>query len=296
MALGGFVSPQAQADYDAVYDRGFAALPEPDEQYDVPTSFGTARVYRFGAGQAPMVLLHGRAGTTVMWEPNLAAFVDRGPVYSIDLIGEAGRSKQTVAIRTPEDQAAWLAEVFADLKLDGVHLVGYSFGGWLAANFAARAPQRLASLTLIDPVQTLAPFPAALLLRSALAVIPGVSRWGRPAFMHWISDGAEVDPDDPVASVIEEGMRTFRVGLPTPKVLTDDQLRSMTVPTLALIAGRSVIHDGRRAADRARQLLPDVRSELWPAATHAIAGESADEVNKRVLEFLAEIDDREETR
>ncbi|WP_306364062.1 alpha/beta fold hydrolase [Nocardia sp. CC227C] len=291
MTLGGFTSPQARGEYDSVYDRGFSALPAVTEQRDVPTAFGTARVYRFGEpGPAPMVLLPGRAGTTIMWEPNLPAFVTRGPVYALDLIGEPGRSVQTAPIRNAEDQAAWLDTVFTTLALRDVHLIGYSFGGWLAANLAVRAPDRIASLTLIDPVQTFARFPIPLLVRSALNLVPGIRRWARPSFLAWIAGGAEVAEADPVATVIDEGMRTYRIALPTPVLLSDAQLRGMTVPVLALIAGRSVIHDGQRAATRASDLLPDARVELWPTATHAIAGESAAEVNARVLEFLAEIE------
>lgn len=288
MSLGRFVSPEARVEYDAIYDRGFAALPEPSEQHDVRTAFGTARVYRFGeAGPAPMVLLPGRAGTTVMWEPNLTAFAARGPVYTVDLIGEPGRSEQTAPIHDAADQAAWLNAVLAALDLHDVDLVGYSFGGWLAANLAVRSPERLGSLTLIDPVQTFAAFPLSLLFRTAMASIPGIRKWGRPAFLSWISGGTEVPVDDPVASVIDEGMRTFKIVLPTPRVFTDEQLRGVEIPVLALIAGRSVIHDTRRAVDRAENLLPNARVELWPEATHAIAGESPSEVNARVLEFVA---------
>ncbi|GLY71603.1 alpha/beta fold hydrolase [Amycolatopsis taiwanensis] len=297
MTLGGFISPQARVEYDTAYDRGFATLPAPVEQHDVPTAFGTARVYRFGEpGPVPVVLLHGRAGTTIMWKPNLPALAARGPVYAVDLIGEPGRSEQTAPIRNAEDQAAWLDTVFTTLALRKMHLVGYSFGGWVAANQAVRAPDRLASLTLIDPVQTFARFPASLLVRTALTLVPGIRRRARSSFLAWISGAAEVAEDDPVATVINEGMRTYQIALPTPTLFTDAQLHGVTVPVLALIAGRSAIHDGRRAATRARELLPDGRVELWPAATHAIAGESATEVNARVLEFLAEIEQRGHVR
>lgn len=293
MAVSTFVSTQARAEYDAVYDRGMAALPAPTGQHDIATAFGTARVYRFGgSGATPVVLLPGRAGTAVMWEPNLASFAARGPVYALDLIGEPGRSEQTAPIRGPADQAAWLDAVLGALESPAAHLVGCSFGGWLATNLAVRAPGRVASLTLLDPVQTFARFPLALLARTALALVPGARRWARPALMRWFSGGAEVASDDPVAVVIEAGMRTFRIALPTPAVFTDAQLRSIAVPVLALIAGRSVVHDARRAAARARDLLPDARVELWPSATHAIAGEAAAEVDARVLAFLAEVERR----
>ncbi|WP_156755956.1 alpha/beta fold hydrolase [Actinokineospora pegani] len=289
MQIGRFRSPEHRAAYDAAYDRGLAALPPPTGRHDITTGFGTVRAYRFGdPGPEPAVLLPGRAGTAAMWEPNLPALAARGPVYALDLVGEPGRSAQTAPIRGAEDQAAWLSQALTELEVSRAHLVGYSFGGWLAANLAVRAPERVASLVLIDPVHTFARFPLALLVRSALTTVPGVRRWARPSFLRWIADGAEVAADDPVAALIDEGMRTYRTALPTPMPFTDDQLRSLRVPVLALLAGRSVMHDARRATDHAR-LVPDIRAELWPSATHAIAGESAEAVNDRVLAFWAEV-------
>jgi pimeloyl-ACP methyl ester carboxylesterase len=291
MKLGGFTSPRAKREYDAVYERGLAALPERTGQRDITTAFGTARVYRFGTGAAvPAVLLPGRAGTAVMWQPNLAAWSRRGPVYAVDLIGEPGRSEQTAPIRDGADQARWLTATLEALGHETVHLIGYSFGGWLAANHAARGAAGLASLTLIDPVRTFGELPVSMLLRTALALVPGVRRWGRPAFVRWIAGGAEVAPGDPVAAVIDAGMRTYRIGLPPPELPADERLRSIGVPVLALIAGRSVIHDAGKAAARARALLPHAQVEVWPGATHAIAGESATAVNERVLKFLDEVD------
>ena len=42
-------------------------------------------------------------------------------------------------------------ELLDVLELDRVHLVGYSLGGWIAAEFAVFYPKRLRSLTLIVP-------------------------------------------------------------------------------------------------------------------------------------------------
>ncbi len=65
-------------------------------------------------------------------------------------------SVQTRALVDGADQAAWLDQVLArvleEAAVPKVHLMGHSFGGWSAANYAARHPRRLASLTLVDPV------------------------------------------------------------------------------------------------------------------------------------------------
>lgn len=57
------------------------------------------------------------------------------------------------------------------------------------------------------------------------------------------------------------------------------------MPVLALIAGRRVIHNARRAAESARRLLPRGQVELWEEASHAISGECADLVVDRAHRF-----------
>jgi pimeloyl-ACP methyl ester carboxylesterase len=49
------------------------------------------------------------------------------------------------------DTSQWLDDVLAALDLDRAHLVGLSYGGWLALNQARRSPDRLASITSVDP-------------------------------------------------------------------------------------------------------------------------------------------------
>lgn len=80
MSISRFRSPQARADFEAVYRTGMDALPKPVATHDLPTRFGSVRVYRFGEhDEHPMVLLPGRASTSIMWQPNLAAFAERSP-------------------------------------------------------------------------------------------------------------------------------------------------------------------------------------------------------------------------
>ena len=47
----------------------------------------------------------------------------------------------------------------------------------------------------------------------------------------------------PVAALISAGSTDFKLRTPMPKLFTDDQLRTLDIPVLALIAGRSVIHN-----------------------------------------------------
>ncbi len=109
--------------------------------------------------------------------------------------------------------------------------------------------------------------------------------------LSWIAGGADVDDSLPEAALISAGSTDFVLRQPLPTLFTDEQLRRSDVPVLALIAGRSVIHDAARAAARARRdLLPLGQVELWPDASHAMNGEFADEIARRAHRFWDEVD------
>jgi pimeloyl-ACP methyl ester carboxylesterase len=288
--LGAFVSDAAFERFLATYRDGMAQLP-PFSLTDVPTAFGTVRVYRFdGPAGTPVVLLPGRNASTPMYRTNLPSLLQRRTVYSVDLLGEAGLSVQARPLTGAADQAAWLDETLVGLGLERVHLLGVSIGGWTAVNHAVRRPGRAASLTLLDPVMTFAPLPVKTLLVSIGMFAPWMSERVRGRFHSWIAGGADIDPSLPEAALISAGSTEFVLRSPMPRQFTDAELRSLDLPVLALIAGRSVMLDAARALARARDLLPRGQVELWPDASHAINGEYPDEIAERAATFWDEVE------
>ncbi|MGE2735423.1 alpha/beta fold hydrolase [Mycolicibacterium vaccae] len=284
--LGHFVDGRRDH-YLAAYRAGMAELPPFDSEVDVITSFGRVHVYRFAAhhDSTPVVLLHGRNAATPMWRANLPGLMARRSVYSVDLLGEAGRSVQTRPITDAHEQACWLEETMAGLGLARAHVMGVSIGGWTAANHAARFPGRVASLVLLEPVFTFAPIPARTLALSALLVLPRIPDRARRWFLSWLSGGVDLDDALPEARLIDAAMTDFVLRLPAPTMVTDEQLRSLTMPVLAFLGGRSVMLDAQKAARRARNLLPHSQIEVYPEASHAINGENAAAIERRVLQF-----------
>lgn len=283
--LGHFRSAEGFEEYLRLYRAGMAALP-PFTFQDVATTFGTVRTYRFGGPDGtPVLLLPGRNASTPMYGINLPPLLEHRTIYCLDLLGEAGLSVQRRRITGAEDQAQWLDETLAGLGLDRVHLLGVSFGGWSATNTAARRPGRVASLALLDPVLTFDRLPITTVLASVPMTVPGVPEALRRRALRWISGGAELEDAEPVASLIASGGRDFVLRTPVPRRIPDEQLRGLDIPVLALIAGRSVIHDAHRATDHARKVLPRGQIELWPQASHAINGEYPDEIAERAERF-----------
>lgn len=287
----GYFATRAGFDrFAAAYTDGLAELPEPAEQVAVPTSFGPVRAYRFGdAGGTPLVLLSGRQASTPMWGANLPGLMANRTVWSIDSIGEPGASSQHKQLVTPDDQATWVAEALSGLGLPRAHLLGVSIGGWLAIQVAMRRPECVASATLLDPANTFAPLTWKMIVVSLGSIIPGLPKRVRYWLLGWISGGIPVDDSIPEGRLIAAAMRDFTSAQPMPVRPTAEELAAIEVPVLAILAGRSIVHDAARAAETARAI-PGARVEVWPDASHAINGEFPERIAERVAEFTATVD------
>lgn len=71
-----------------------------------------------------------------------------------------------------------------------------------------------------------------------------------------------------------------------PTALSDDALRAVTVPTLALLADHSSIMEPHAAAARVRALLPDATVEIVPDTGHALPVDDAELAATRIRTFL----------
>jgi len=287
--VGHYASPADRDRFFTAYATAMRALPAPQQTRDLRTSFGTVRVYRFAGAhddRAPLLLLPGRAAPTPVWADNLPGLLALRSVYTIDLLGEPGYSVQARPLTSDDDQAAWLHEVLAQLPEPRVHVVGLSIGGWTAMNLAVHRPEKIASLTLIEPVFVFTRMSIEAILRSIPASVPSLPRSWRDDFNSWTAGGAPVE-HEPVAEMIEAGMQTYRLKLPVPSVIDPQRIAAVEAPTLAILAGASPMHDANEAAAAARRVLKHGTVKVYPGASHAINGERPAEIGADIAALLA---------
>lgn len=287
---GHFISKAGEAEFKNAYNEAMALIPKPNETKDIQTKYGTVRVYYFteekNRDEEPIVLLPGRSASTPMWEPNLEGLMKERPIYAIDLLGEPGMSIQTVAIDNRQVQAEWLNQVFEELNLDRAHIVGVSIGGWTAMNLARYYPERIASISLLDPVFVFAPISLKMIALSIPASVPAIPQAIREKMLSYISGGAKADESEPIAKLIESAMRNYKLKLPAPDQISVEDLKKMDLPILALMAENSIMHNSKKAVKNGKKYAKDIDIESWPNASHAINGEYPEEVNSRILVFV----------
>ncbi|SBT39169.1 alpha/beta fold hydrolase [Micromonospora auratinigra] len=281
-----FTSDRARTRFHTAYDQARARLwPAPPETVVAPTRFGEVVAYRFGSAEGtPVVLLPGAGGNALSWTPYLARLSAHHPVLAVDPIGEPGAARQTAPVPDEGAVVECLAEALDALDVRRAHLVGMSYGGWLALRHELRFPGRAASLTLLDPAGFGAVSGRFLLWVVAgglAALTPGPLRRRLAGPL-----GNATLRQEELLGLLRASL-SFRRRLPAATPLADAELASITVPTLVLLGARSRLYDAADVAERLRGLVPTADVEVVPDAGHDLPVHSPGPVTDRIEEFLA---------
>jgi pimeloyl-ACP methyl ester carboxylesterase len=291
--VGRYVSDAWRDRYFAACDAVFALGAPAVAEQDVETSFGTTHVYRYepddpaARSRTPVVLVHGAGSCSAMWYPNTPALSAERPVYALDTPGDPGRSVQREPIHQPERAAQWLDETLDGLGLDRVHLVGTSYGGWLALNQAHRAPERLASVTLLDPGGL-----EKVGLRFFVWIFAGffatfAPKALRPRLAAWLDQPVLVMPE--LRTMIRTGVRAYRIRRPAPLPLSEAELTTIRTPLYLVLGKRSLLLHPERQRERVPRLVPGARAEIVTGTGHGPQIDHAEDVNRRMLAFMASV-------
>jgi pimeloyl-ACP methyl ester carboxylesterase len=280
---GSWVSDAAREKFMAAYERAFALWPQPCEEFDLETASATTRVhaYRPHPDGAPVVLLTGAGGNAAVWFPHAAALAGDGPVYGIDMPGDANPSVPRALMTPPASCAAWLDELLGKLSDRPAHLVGFSYGGWVAMNQAIRAPGRVASITLLDPAG-LTKLDARFwwwLSISGLASMTPMPLHRRLA--RWLDSPSMAEPE--LMTLMWAGIRGYHAEPKFPDVLTDDELRAIDVPVLLITGARSALLTPAEARARGC-LMPHAEVAIVPGSHGGF--NRIDALNDRITAFL----------
>jgi len=245
--------------------------------------FDGVKVVIYSIGRGPeFVFLHG-TGTFTGFEfaralaPTRKVIIPHNPNF--------GESDDDPTIDSVEDYVIHYLSLFDRLGLDQFDLGGFSLGGWLAAEIAARAPRRLRRLILVAP--------AGLVVEKARAPeLPEITPPELPSYLaHDPAAALRYFPPAP-----DEGFNARlgrEIGAYAQLVRNNPQgnpklarwLRRISVPTLLLWG----------AADRMRPAaqayawlagLPQGRLQLVPSTGHLVLEETPAAVSF-ISDFLA---------
>ncbi|HEV2149049.1 MAG TPA: alpha/beta fold hydrolase [Longimicrobiaceae bacterium] len=227
----------------------------------------------FGAEGDPLVLLHGLSGSSRWWRRNVPALAEGFRVVVPDVIG-FGRTRRRGKLPPIAQLADLLAGWMDRLALPPVDLVGHSMGGQLSVHLAARHPERVKRLVLVDSAGIPRPLSPLTLLRFAAEVAPP-RRWGDPYFLPTIVGDAAL-----------AGPRTIIRAL--AHILRDDVrplLPEIAIPTLVVWGELDTIIPLEHAREF-RAGIPGARLAVLRDAAHNPMVDRPEDFNRLVADFL----------
>ena len=237
-----------------------------------------------------VVFLHGAFMDRRSWDAQLPAFAKRFRVVRYDLRPFGDSNKLDKAYSVPDD----LLRLLDHLKVERAHLVGHSFGGGAALDFALLHSTRVATLTLAaaGPSGFVSPEDER---RHSAAIFAAVKQGDDTVIKAWLDHpmwaAARQRPD--VLKAVEAGTRgslgafklPFAPYVPvTPPAV--QRLGDVTVPTLVVIGDQDT-PGNRQASDLLAKQIPGATLKVVAGADHALPLGWSAEFNAAVIGFIA---------
>jgi len=214
------------------------------------------------------VLLHGFGGQAVQWVYQLRDLSVKNRVIALDLRGH-GKSDRPRSGYDADRIQADLDAAFQALDVRGpVVLVGHSFGGALAAEFAARHPKKVDALVLIA---TAAHFQLNPLYRLGLALPNWLLRIAGLFTRRWLSA-----PPHALKPFYVHNLRDWR---------GDEVFAGLQVPTLVLSGHRDRVF-ARPMFEKVAQAISGAQEVDIGVSGHMVMLERRQAVNRAIERFL----------
>ena len=249
-----------------------------------------------GAGR-PLILLHAGVADSRLWDDQFAVFAQKYRTIRYDLRG-FGRSAMPPGQFSHHDDVAGLLDF---LQADRAIVLGISFGGKVAIDFALAYPQRVAVLVLGAP-SVGGTQPSERIVRFWEAEEEAIERGDLDTAVElnlrlWV-DGPQRQPDKVNPAVRQKvgqmQREIFQMDIPENveelrlEPAANSRLAEINTPTLALVGDLDLPEKVEQAAWLTEQL-PNAQHAVIPGVAHMLNMEKPALFNQLVLDFLSDL-------
>ena len=246
----------------------------------------------YGSG-FPVVFLHGFAGTTQMWKPQVPVLSKKYRFITYDARGHGqSQSPSSPDLYSVDIVVEDLHQLLRSLSLPRVVLGGLSVGGYQSLRFYLEHPEEVASLILMctgpgfrNPTR-MAEWNSQQETRARFLETEGIVAFAdKPE----IRTAYSYTPREVMIQHNPAGLANmFRKVVTQHDSNVIEKLGEIKVPTL-LIFGENDFPQFLAAADYMSKAIPGSRRVTIPHAGHAVNQDNADAFNQAVLSFLTEL-------
>ena len=255
------------------------------------TASGTFYIFNKKEQSVPIVFIHGVGLTYEIWQPQLDFFKNYSTI-SYDILGH-GKSSLTKKNINFDDFSDQLIELINELKVDKIHLVGFSIGSLIARNFAIKYNDRLQSLILLGSIYKRSEQQQEI-VNQRFEQAKKELKLSRQALKRWFTDKyLENNPDtyDKISSILSgNNMVNFlKVYELFVKHKNDENFEKINAKTL-IMTGEHDIGSTIEMSKQLNNVIKDSELKIIKDGKHLCGIECADEVNLFIKKFIDQND------
>jgi len=255
------------------------------------TASGTFYVFNKKEQSVPIVFIHGVGLTYEIWQPQLDFFKNYSTI-SYDILGH-GKSSLTKKNINFDDFSDQLIELINELKVDKIHLVGFSIGSLIARNFATKYNDRLQSLILLGSIYKRSEQQQEI-VNQRFEQAKKELKLSRQALKRWFTDKyLENNPDtyEKISSILSgNNMVNFlKVYELFVKHKNDENFEKINAKTL-IMTGEHDIGSTIEMSKQLNNVIKDSELKIIKDGKHLCGIECADEVNLFIKKFIDQND------
>jgi pimeloyl-ACP methyl ester carboxylesterase len=251
------------------------------------TASGTFYVFNNKEQSIPIVFVHGVGLNYEIWQPQLDFFKDYSNLsYDILGHGKSSLTKQNISFNDFSDQ---LIELINELKIEKIHLVGFSIGSLVARNFATRYGERLRSLILLGSIYKRSEQQQKI-INERFNQAKKELKLSRQALKRWFTDKyLENNPNtyEKISSILSgNNMANFlKVYELFVKHKNDEDFKKIQAKTLVM-TGEHDIGSTIEMSQQLNNIIKDSELKIIKDGKHLCGIECADEVNLSIKNFI----------
>ena len=247
------------------------------------------RYLELGKSKRTIALIHGLGASAERWVGIMPMLAEHYRIIAPDLVG-FGYSDKPAVDYTPEFFTDFLAKFFEALNISGVHMIGSSLGGQIAADFTSAHDAFVKKLVLVSPSGMMKHSTSALDMYIMAAMFPNENN-ARRAFAAMERSGKKIDKEITHRFVemmkLSNAKRAFMstlLGLKESDVITA-KLKNIMTPTL-LVWGADDPVIPIKYADMFVSSIHDCKLHVMAKCGHTPYVQYPDKFSKTVLDFL----------
>jgi len=252
------------------------------------TASGTFYLFNKKEQLCPIVFIHGVGLTHEIWQPQLDFFKNYSTL-SYDILGH-GKSSLTKENINFDDFSKQLIDLIDELKIDKIHLVGFSIGSLIARNFATKFNERLQSLILLGSIYKRSEQQQKI-INERYDQAKKALKLSKQALKRWFTDKyLENNPDtyEKISSILSSNnMANFlKVYELFVKHKNDEDFEKININTL-IMTGQYDVGSTIEMSQELSKIIKNSELKIIKDGKHLCGIECADDVNSSIKKFVS---------